>query len=569
MKSCIPASCKVLWIAFLGLASISAQAALITIEQRGDSLTLTVLHEGQRSDRYGTPGRSFSSISRMAAEAGLQFDSLGITVEGSAIPWSRVVVSSRIRQPERGWMAALDTLSSDRTQSDDRCGAFGPLAVGQDDFLFGSVFSWGGPVAVSGEVSGDVICLGGGVRLVPPAVVRGSVMAIGGAVSQQAPAKVYGGVYADGEFRFHPVEVSREWEYEGRRYRVRPTFTYDKVDGTRPGLGVQFQDSWLTPRIGLWAGYAFQSERWQYRLSFEQLLATARDLRMGGEYAHVTETEDELFVHALENTLVALLANEDYRDYYGRQGGRVWVAVQTAERHIARIEYENFDYRWLDASARLWSLLWTDRDFRQNFGALQGVADPLLSRMVFERKVSLVRLSYVIDPPARDRYVTGVGYTFDGFLEIGGGILKGDAEYSRIFARWAGWYDFAGRHRVLLQAFGGKARHDTPAPKLFYLGGPATLRGYPVKHLAGHEAFQTTAEYAVRFWENKITDASLVLFYDFGRASFDRRFWMLRAFKSDVGVALDFGGGFRLAVAKALEDSDLAPAVTVRVKAGF
>jgi len=44
---------------------------------------------------------------------------------------------------------------------------------------------------------------------------------------------------------------------------------------------------------------------------------------------------------------------------------------------------------------------------------------------------------------------------------------------------------------------------------------------------------------------------------------------MLRAFKSDVGVALDFGGGFRLAVAKALEDSDLAPAVTVRVKAGF
>ena len=100
-------------------------------------------------------------------------------------------------------------------------------------------------------------------------------------------------------------------------------------------------------------------------------------------------------------------------------------------------------------------------------------------------------------------------------------------------------------------------------------GGPASLRGYRVKQFAGDEALLATVEYAIRFWKHTITDASLVLFYDFGRASYNREFWVLQEFRSDIGVALDFGGGFRLAVAKALEETDIAPAVTVRVKAGL
>ena len=93
---------------------------------------------------------------------------------------------------------------------------------------------------------------------------------------------------------------------------------------------------------------------------------------------------------------MAILANEDYRDYFGRQGGRLWAAVDVRERHTATIEYENFDYRWREAAAKLWSLLWTGRDFRRNYGALEGVADYLLSPEIFERKVSLFRFNYEI-----------------------------------------------------------------------------------------------------------------------------------------------------------------------------
>ena len=555
--------------AFLLSLSVSVRAAIITIEQVADSLVFTVYDEGHPAVQSTGQGGDYRALAGLAAEAGVTFDSTGIAVLGKTIPWRVVSVSGKIRQPEKAWSIVLDTLLPGQVPQDDRCGAGGKLVVRESEFLFGSLFNWNGPVEISGEIGGDVVCLGGPVHLLAGAVVRGSVMAKGGIVDQQAPAKVYGGVYSDVEFKYHRTEVSYEWEYEGERYGLRPTFSYDKVDGARPGIRLFFRDTWMTPKIGFWLGYAAQSERWQYRLFFEQRLSVARDVRLGGEYLRVTDTEDELFIGSLENSLAALLANEDYRDYFGYQGGRLWAAAELVKRHTATLEYENYDYRWQDASPKLWSLFWTGRDFRKNFGALTGVADELLSPETFERKVSLLRLSYRLTEPERDRYVTGVGCRVDGFWEIGGGVLKGDWEFSRIFTRWAIWYDFAGRHHLLLRVFGGKAWHDVPAPKLFYLGGPASLRGYRVKQFLGDEAFLATLEYAIRFWKNAITDASLVLFYDVGRAAINDEFWVLQEFKSNVGIALDFGGGFRLAVAKALRESDLEPVVTVRVKAGL
>lgn len=574
MNSTDAATCRVglfLMSIFLFYCS-PARAAIVVIEQAGDSLVFAVHYDGRVAERFAEQKNKRNALTDLAAAADVVFDSAGISVRGRVIPWAGVTVSSRIRLAARGWQVALDTLASDRQANDDLCTAQAKLPFGEADFVFGSVFLWGGSIAVSGEIGGDVICLGGPVHLRSGAVVRGSVLAWGGIIDQQAPAKVYGGLYSDRESLYHPVGVSREWEYEGDRYGIRPAFSYDKVDGARPGVELYFQDTWLTPKIGLWAAYAFASEYLQYRLYFIQRLSTSQDIRVGGEYFRLTDTDDKRSVFALENTLVALLANEDYRDYFGSEGGRIWGAFEPQERHTIMVTYENFDYRWRAAHPDLWSLLWTGRDFRENYGALDGETTYLLEPHIFERKMSLVRLDYSIDEPERDRYVTGVGYRLNGFVEIGGGALKGDWSFARAFGEGAVWYDFAKRHHVFLQVQGGMAQRDVPAPKMFYLGGPASLRGYPVKRFYGDEMFLATVEYAIRFWKNAITDASLVLFGDVGRVSYNQtfeQFWAFDEFKSDVGVALDFGGGFRLAVAKALKESDLQPVVTVRVKAGL
>jgi len=564
--------CKPAVIVVVVLASLfasSAQARVVSFEQSSDSIVAILYDAGRPVTRSAAAGAGRDMIVRLMAEVDIRFDSAGITVPSGLIPWERVTVTGAVRLPSKGWSIHLDTLAAGEVANDDFCRANSPLTLREDDFLFGSVFNWNGSITVSGEIGGDLICIGGDVALRPGAVIRGSVITIGGTLDQQAPAKVYGGRYSDRDFTYHSIEISREWEYAGDRYGFRPTFSYDKVDGARPGIRLYFQDSWLSPRIGLWAGYAFESDRWQYHLFFEQRLSSNRDIQIGAEYSRITETEDGRFIYTLENTVMALLANEDYRDYYGRHGGRLWLEVGTRERHTATLEYENYDYRWRSAAPKLWSLFWTGRDFRKNFGVLEGVADHVLVPDIFERKISLLRFGYHIKEPERDRYVTGLGYTFDGFLEIGGGDLKGDWDYSRLMGRGSVWYDFSGRYRVLLYGFAGRALRDVPAPKLFYLGGPASLRGYRVKQFVGDEAFLATLEYAIRFWDNAVTDASLVLFYDIGRASLNEEFWILDEFKSDVGVALDFGGGFRLAVAKALEESDINPVVTIRVKAGL
>jgi len=558
--------------AFLYSGGTPARAELIAFEHVGDSLFMTVYDKGEIVGRSACARNNQRGFAESAVPAGVMIDSSGILVSGQVIPWGQVTVSGQIRQAERGWKVILDTLAAGQTMNDDYCAGQRSVVLAPDDFVFGSVFLWQGSVEISGEVSGDVICLGGAVLLRSGAVVRGSVLALGGIVDQQAPAKVYGGVYSNVKELLHPVEVSREWEFEGERYGLRPSFSYDKVDGARPGIQVYFQDTWTTPRIGCWIGYAFTSEYWQYRLFFVQRVSTSRDIRIGGEYFRLTDSEDKRFVFTLENTLVAVLANEDYRDYYGCQGGQVWAAIQPRERHTAMVTYENYDYRWREAHPDLWSLLWTGRDFRDNYGALEGETAYLLDRKIFERKMSLLLLGYRIDKPEHDRYTTGIGYHISGFWEIGGGALKGDWDFSRVLAEGAVWYDFAKRHRFLAYFRGGMAQGDVPAPKMFYLGGPSSLRGYPVKGFFGDEMFMATAEYSMRFWENAITDASLVLFGDVGRIAFNQtagQFWSVDEFKSDIGAALDFGRGFRLAVAKALTDSDLEPVVTVRVKAGF
>lgn len=559
-------------VVLLLLMPARGEGAILTIEQRGDSLVVQTVVGGRAQSRAVEPMTGMPAIETALEQATVTMTPEVIARGEETIPWGRVTMTTSVRLARRGWRLVFDTLSADRTESDDVCGAGPAFKITETDFIFGSVFFYGGEVEIYGEVGGDVVCLGGPIRLHPGAVVRGSVLAIGGRVFQEAPAKVYGGVYSNLDYQYRPVSVSRRWEFEGDRYGVWPTFTYDKVDGARPGIRGFFQDSWLTPKIGAWIGYSFSSEIVQYQVSISQRLAKSRDFRLDGEFHRFTDTEDRTWVGSLENTLVALLANEDYRDYYGSRGGSITVIYELAARQYGSLSYRNFDYRLRTAKEDLWSLFWSGREFRENFGMFEGPAALLLNKDVFERKMSLLRLSYRLEPPGHDRYLPGIAYEARGYAEIGGGLLGGDWDFSRIVGQGSLWYDFAGRHRLLFQVRGGLAQNDVPAPKFFFLGGPASLRGYRVKQFYGDEMLLFTTEYSIRFWKHALTDASFVLFYDFGRVTLNSEFgefWEIDQFRSDIGVALDLGGGFRLAVAKALELSDLGPVVTVRVKAGL
>lgn len=68
--------------------------------------------------------------------------------------------------------------------------AFSDIHIGKDEVVDGDVVSLVGSVTVEGRVHGDVVAVGGSVRLKPGAVVEGSAVAIGGVLDQPEGASV-------------------------------------------------------------------------------------------------------------------------------------------------------------------------------------------------------------------------------------------------------------------------------------------------------------------------------------------------------------------------------------------
>jgi len=100
----------------------------------------------------------------------------------------------------------------------------GSVKVDADEFVRGDVVSVGGGAAIDGEISGDVVAIGGGVRLGPSAYVHGDVTSIGGGVSRDPKAVVRGGVQdvgIGGPWRGDWVRSGDlDWDWLGGLYPV-------------------------------------------------------------------------------------------------------------------------------------------------------------------------------------------------------------------------------------------------------------------------------------------------------------------------------------------------------------
>jgi outer membrane protein assembly factor BamA len=109
----------------------------------------------------------------------------------------------------------------------------------------------------------------------------------------------------------------------------------------------------------------------------------------------------------------------------------------------------------------------------------------------------------------------------------------------------------------------GSFPHRYPVHKEFYAGGISTLRGYDYKELRGDRLLLANVEYRIGGG-----DLQALVFADAGDAWVDaERDYDLR---SNVGVGFqESGGGFRVMVAKRLDDSGASPLWWVRLRRTF
>jgi len=400
----------------------------------------------------------------------------------------------------------------------------------------GDIVCFDAGVIVEGEVIGNVVAIGGDVTIAPGATVRGDVVLFGGVLRQQQDAKIYGRVFAPGGHRRPRLPVPASISDLAGEEKWRPTFSYDRVDGLRLGGGGVLRNQTGTTRLRLWAGYAVASQTGQFELRFRQRLDASGVFDFLAAAFRVTETDDEAIVHRDENSVFALGAGSDYRDYYGADGFEAGIAGKYHELGSAKLTYRFNEYRWMDAEPGLWHVFRRGHDFRTNFWSLGEDFD---GEAVLDDASSALHLTARVAPVSSDEHPIGFNGALSLTYEIAGGLLGGDYDYDRIILEGQGWWDVARWHRLKVRAVYGGGRHELPPNKLFYAGGLGTLRGFPHKGMVGDELVLGNIEYEFTYWENPFGDAAVILLFDFGRATFDNDLWDVAELKSDVGVGLD------------------------------
>jgi hypothetical protein len=356
-----------------------------------------------------------------------------------------------------------------------------------------------------------------------------------------------------------PVRVQRtaEWETlatglpeEARFHRI-VRLRYDRVDGPAATLGAAFQTG-RTPAPALFAEgtYAYSRKKGLYEAGFAAPFGDRPFLTVGGSAYRRTATEDEWIVSEGENTIFALTARTDYRDYYESEGGRGYAAWSPGSdfelRAGARFETE----RSLSTRTRV-SLTGHHPIFRPNAPIQEGD----------DQSLSLgVRVG-----PAE--FPSKGGTRGEALYERSGDPLAGDFEYGRVRG--------AVRHRIRFSAArdfrarliaGSTLTGSLPFQKIWYVGGIGTLRGHDFKSFAGDQFFLFNAELYQRARKNiyafTFLDSGAAWF---GKGNIDRQRPAL-----DAGLGVRIGPGpAAVTVAKNLRGGGSKPLVGVRLGGSF
>ena len=298
-------------------------------------------------------------------------------------------------------------------------------------------------------------------------------------------------------------------------------FVYNRVDGPAPQVGVALRrERDPAPLLYVMGGYAFSRERALGSAGFELPLGDRSGVRVGADAYRRTASEDEWIVGSAENTIFALLARTDYRDWYeaeGWDGRAIWDPGRDVSFEVGATVEEHASLR---NRTRISAFGGTYR-FRENPSIDPGT-DGLIA--------AAVRVGPLVLPREGGSRVT-LRY------ERSGGPMGRDFDYGRLRATLHGsrlqGKRASGRARIIV----GSTREGTlPPQKIWHLGGIGTLRGHEYKALSGDQFFLANGEGFYRLRKNVYGMA----FLDWGAA------WFGAGNLDRVQPAIDGGLGIRL-----------------------
>lgn len=483
------------------------------------------------------------------------FDTHGAHVGSQVVSWDRV---HDVRVMDRDKFVTVTCLTHSDTTSRVRQLLSGnvrtfnqPVIVSEDQFVRGMVFTVTGDVEVYGEVNGDIISLFGDIYVGPEAVARGDIATINGRIDVAGDAAVYGEMYT-AEYR--RTKERRQLSRRDAEFEDRLRLVYGRVDGLYLQEGIEYHDyDSLLPSVWAEAGYAFSSERWRFEVGLEQTLLRSFPLSINGRYYRHLASEDDWLLSSKENTAFALLAKEDFKDYYESEGARIGLVSRPASNLRFEAGYYWEETKWLEAHRNLWSLFGGDKRFSRNYSTVdssfrvEGIGD------IDSLENAGLRFHIDFDTRRGEDPFRRSSWHFSGDLEYSHPDLDSDYDYSRYMLNLRRYQEIHHRSMLILRTVYGGSEGRLPMHKLYFLGGLGTLRGYDHKEYPGTEFWMANLEYRVRFPR---TDLAAALFWDFGQIAngvpLDDRVEV----KHSLGVGLFLGDDFRLNVSRRLDGSE-------------
>jgi hypothetical protein len=328
-------------------------------------------------------------------------------------------------------------------------------------------------------------------------------------------------------------------------------FRYNRVDGPAPTIGAAVRsERWPNPLVYAKLTYAFSRERFLYDAGGEAPLGDPTRFKVGGAAYRRTATEDAWIVGEVENTIFALLARTDYRDYYEASGFEGRVAWEPGRDFAARVEGRAENQRSLENESNV-SLFGAHDRFRPNPPIDEG-QDGVLALGARIGPASL--------PPEG-------GTHGDVVYERAGDAIHGDFDYGRVRAVVRTRVRLSPKQDARARIIGGSTVDGTlPSQKLWYVGGIGTLRGEDFKERRGDQFLLANAEYYLLARKNVWG----FVFLDWGSAWFGRDNLDRQQFLIDGGIGVRIAEGpLAVTAGRNLQESDAAIHVLVRLSETF
>ncbi len=404
---------------------------------------------------------------------------------------------------------------------------------------------------IGGTVKGNIVALNGDVFVDSTAVVTGNITAVNGWVTLQPGAQVSGIIREttwetvvqpsepDEElaFYFPQPEIAFPEHSRYRSFRLR----YNRVEGLFLGFQNIGGYPHRRPLQLLWqVGYGFSSKKGQFLLGVQRQfdLSSFLSWKIGGQWYRQTAVRDNWRLSELENTITAFFFNEDYLDYFWKEGGSFFTVLTIRPYLWVRAEYVEEQHQELPVVTD-WAVWGKTKQFR-----------PALVLGDYARFYRLLRLQVIWQTKNKSWQGDALPVArLQFWWEAAPRNWMGNWAYQRIEVEMVLNVPLSRIDRLRLRLRGGSAYGELPPQRLFLLGGFSTLRAYAFNEFQGNRYLLANVEYQVI---NNVVDdllfgldTDLVIFLDSGaawRVAKEKPWWRLEwenaPWVSNIGIGL-------------------------------